>query len=219
MLQINQLIGFGAGGEKAYPTVEFSNKALQSSTADQTVYTFSGIDIGEEHSTRLLVLRIHGGGGSSRTLSSVTANGNACTLITEPTASGEECAIAYVLLPTGTTVEVIVTWSGGYGRCAVQPTVLYGVQNTTPSSSSIRQSSTSSSVSVTGVTGGVVIAATTTGSDVRHTYTNVTESYDQGVESNIGVSGGEALVGADGSISVTSASSSTARELVAAAWR
>jgi len=92
-----------------------------SSTSNISTYTFSGVAIGTASSDRKVVVFTSSDGyTTSDTLTSITVGGATASLV----ASGENFAtnssyIYQIDVSSGTTADIIVTWSGTQGVCSV----------------------------------------------------------------------------------------------------
>jgi hypothetical protein len=78
-------------------------KGTSTTTTDETDTTFSGLDIGTPHPYRLVVLGCYHGSTSAPT---ATINGTAANRIY---ATGHECAMFWLRVPTGLTATVVVS--------------------------------------------------------------------------------------------------------------
>jgi len=90
------------------------------STTDLSVYTFSSQALGTADSARYIIVSVVGRGSAAlQTISSVTVQGITATAI-QTQANGTSRASLYVVaVPTGTTGDVVVTWSGTMARMAI----------------------------------------------------------------------------------------------------
>lgn len=182
--QVNQLIGFGAGGNRV-ATVSFASSAV--STADLTTYTFSSASLGTAASNRKIVIAVSGAVHTTATVSTMTVGGVSASLITGtkvrwPTSLyGLEIWQADV--PTGSTGDVVVTWSNAQNRTGIGVWAVYGAAAAAHATATDNSAPYSQAVVVPA--GGVVIGAVWGGSPVSYTWTApMTEKYDQEVESN-----------------------------------
>lgn len=149
-------------------------------TTNQTTYTYSSCSIGTAASDR----RVHVGGWSSnntRTVSSVTIGGVSATINIQSGGVGNGTSfIATANVPTGTTADVVVTWSGAQIRSAI------GVWSSTGLTSDAAIDTDSSTadpatVTLTTVSGGFVIAVKHNQGDVATftwSGTGVTERFE-----------------------------------------
>jgi hypothetical protein len=91
------------------------------STTDLTTYTFSGMDFGDANADRKIIVCIQGHANSARSISSVTIGGVTATeLVSQADASvgGHRAAIYGAAVPTGTSGNVVVTFSGSMLRAS-----------------------------------------------------------------------------------------------------
>jgi len=87
-------------------------------TTDLSTYTFVGQNMGQEHPYRMCVVGVTCGSTIFRSINSVTIGGEATTLITAGSGTSPT-AIAYVKIPTGATLDVVVTLSGYVLNCRI----------------------------------------------------------------------------------------------------
>lgn len=107
---VTHLIGFGAG-EPIAP-IAIAATASSGSDSNLVTYTFSSQALGAEASERRIVVAARGGAGASRTLDTATIGGVSATIdAVAGTASHVDIFSANV--PTGTTGDVVLTFSGG----------------------------------------------------------------------------------------------------------
>jgi hypothetical protein len=138
-----------------------------------TTYTFAARGLGAADANRYILVAIEARGGTGRTISSVTIGGVAATglslgggtLIEAANGSSAYVALYYANVPTGTTGDVVVTWSAAVSLCSVHvyrtivgaggissitPTTTERVTNTSPSGA-LRQLDGSLSIPANGV--------------------------------------------------------------------
>ena len=114
MLMVNHLIGFGAGGNAAV----LSFQQAVSSGVDSSTYTFSSVAFGAAHPSRVVYWAGGGiGNGALRTVSSVTIGGVTATVMHSSTVGTSRVDIYAALVPTGTTGDIVVTYSGTMFNC------------------------------------------------------------------------------------------------------
>lgn len=93
------------------------------SGTDLTTYTFTAHNIGTAAFDRVVVVTIFGSQvTSARTVSSVTIGGSAATLNgtqIDDSPRRVKIAMAGLLVPTGTSSDIVVTWSAGMEACGV----------------------------------------------------------------------------------------------------
>lgn len=138
MLNLTELVGFGGGGA----VVTATPTAVSTNAANQTTYTFSGLSVGAAADDRVVVLLIAGRRGSATpaTVSSCTVAGSSATSAVSNShtvsTTSETVSIQYVELPSGTTGDVVVTWSNSLTGCGVRVFALYGATATPTATSS-----------------------------------------------------------------------------------
>ena len=99
-------------------TMTYESSSITGS--DLTTYTFSSQALGTADADRMIILGIGGNGVGTPTPSTVTVAGITPTLIAESEdagASGLTSYMYYAMVPTGTTGDVVVTWSGAMLEC------------------------------------------------------------------------------------------------------
>lgn len=151
--------------------------------------TLTGHSIGAARSDRLVVVRIVGtrAGNTGRTLSSATIGGVAATILTQKTcnSAGKNCnvvAIIAAIVPTGTTADIALTWSGAMDNNIVQVVALVGV--TAPSvpvdaqTAGVDGTVTTLSATIARKAGGIVLAVATGRNALTTTWSGLTEDYD-----------------------------------------
>jgi len=128
MLQTNSLIGFGANVRA--PTITHTDYTFDE--VNRSVYTFSSQAVGTAGSNRdvavCVTLR-----GNSTSPTSVTVGGTNLSQAVSSIASSDVAEIWIGAIPTGTTADVVVTFSASQSRCAVNTYAIYDLVSTTPS--------------------------------------------------------------------------------------
>lgn len=185
MLQVNQLIGFGAGTD--FPVVELLRSTTRlSSTSGLTTYSFTSVSIGAASATRRVIVLVHGRSGtSSRTISSATIGGIAATIDATITSSASGSTIAGIIsatVPTGTTATVAITFSGSMFDAAIYPLALDNLRSVTPVDTATASATTGTSLT-TGATvnvedGGYVVAFASYFANSTATWVGLTEYID-----------------------------------------
>jgi hypothetical protein len=127
------LMPFADAPELTSPTVVYEDVA--SSSSNLFTYTFNGRAIGTASSDRIVVVcaMINARSTEPYSVSGVTINGSAATLAVN-SSLGRNSAIFYLLVPTGTTANIVVTLSGSGtpGRCVAGIFTVKGYTNATP---------------------------------------------------------------------------------------
>jgi hypothetical protein len=119
--------------ELAGPTITFTDVASSSSNA--FTYTFNTRAIGTATADRLVVVCAMTNAISTTTysISSITINGVSATNAVK-SSLGRNSLISYLLVPTGTTANIVVTLtgSGTPGRCEIGVFTVTGYSNAVP---------------------------------------------------------------------------------------
>lgn len=159
-------------------TITFTDSVADAS--DLTTYTFSGRSLGVAAPDRTIVVGAVGAGAAARTVSSVTVAGISATIqVQEGSATGATTCLATALVPTGTTGDIVVTFSGGVVRAAIgiwrardaNVIVDTGTSTADPSTDTININA-----------GGAVFGAAITNAASSYSWTNLTELYDQDID-------------------------------------
>lgn len=95
-----------------------------SDNVDRTIYTFSAENLGTASNDRYIAVSIAARAGGSRTLDSVTVNGQSATItvsniVNTDTTNYMASAIALALVPADASGDVVVTFSNTMTRCAI----------------------------------------------------------------------------------------------------
>lgn len=171
--------------------------------ADASSYTFPGVNIGPASFDRVVVAAFGARATDSRTITSVLIGGIAA-IPAQDTGSGHKAAIYYALVPSGTTADVTVNFSGGMVRCALAVWTITGVPGLTAVTQAGSDSGNPSSVTVTVPADGVTIAAgfiTTSAGGGNATLSGVGTDFSGQVESAANYfSAGSATAGNPGGV-------------------
>lgn len=129
-------------GSREPPSVSF--QALTSLTTDLTTYTFTGAALGTADSTRRIVAVVTGA-NANRTISSATIGGVAASIAVQVT-GGTNITSGIIIadVPTGTTGDVVVTWSAAQVRCSVAVFAVYNLLSSTAVATASDTAATSS---------------------------------------------------------------------------
>jgi hypothetical protein len=130
MLAVTQLVGFGA---RAAPVL--THISSNDFTTNAASHTFTAQDIGGPSTDRLVVVVATGpdsnAGGASQ-FTGVTIGGNAATIHVNPGGGRIPCAIASLLIATGTTADIVITRTGATGTFSIDVYTLTGYDSATP---------------------------------------------------------------------------------------
>lgn len=196
---------FGGGG--GITSVSHTDNSVI--TTDLTTYTFSTQAIGTAAADRVVVVGISASNASgARTVSSVTIGGitaTAAVTYLEQTvgASRAGTGLYAVVVPTGTTADVVITFSGSELRCGLDVWAIYGASSATAVESDQDDNATTNqavSLTLEAIGDAVICVGSFVGSGAVRTSTwsaDVTENSDVTVESVHAQSGAQALVTVD----------------------
>ena len=163
-------------------TVSFTASAV--SATDLTTYTFSSQSLGTEAADRKVVV-VAKAGANFADVSTLTVAGSSATLVKNQQTTEESVDIWQVALATGTTGDIVVTWSAATQFCGIGVYAVYGAAaaaHATAGSSSADPATATIDCPAGGVIiSGVIHRSTAT----TFTWTNLTERYDALVENGI----------------------------------
>jgi hypothetical protein len=153
--------------------------AATADTTDQTTYTFAGASIGSAAADRIVVVGIAAreGGGTNRTLSSVSIAGVSATIVADSGNVPTHAAFAVALVPTGATGDIVVTFSAGMSRCVISVWSTAGMDSSAVSSDTA-DTTDPLEASVNIPAGGVAFGTAYDNGATTVTWTNLTEDYD-----------------------------------------
>jgi len=203
-----------AGGAPA--TVTFTDSSVDATNG--TVYTFSGQAIGTAASNRKVVFAAYASNGPAN--ATATLGGNAATQIASVTNGGGEIRLFQIDVPSGTTADIVVTWSAGVLRCGIGVWAVYGAESSAHATAADSDGSDPLSVSLNCPAGGVVIAAAFNSNGSTFTWAGVTENYDEVVEgANTHTGASDAFATTQTGLAIScDPSASSDQGLVAASW-
>jgi hypothetical protein len=205
----------GSTVSAAVATVEFRGSSVDATNG--TVFTFSAEDLGSSADAHKVVIVIETP-GTTRTISSVTVDGNAAVLVVQ-TASNQESFIYDADGITATSGDVVVTFTSSASRCGIGVYAVYG--SATADSDNGSSLTDPGSVTIDVLAGGVVIggASLSTGSPSSYVWTELIEHYDEIVESESIQSGAsKAYAAAQTDLVITSDCDSSVNQMVVATW-
>lgn len=204
------------------PPLTFKDSAISASSL--TTYTFSSCDIGDPHPARLVIVAVEAG-ASNRTIVSATIGGVAATIACQVTDSFSRLAIIYAVVPTGTTADIVIEYSGSQSYCGIGWWIA-SPASTTPhdTDTNTAGSGTAVSASLNTTAGGFWIAvarAGGTGSGRTYSWNVGTERYDEAISGENDHTGADA----DGTstatgvtITATASNTKSTFQIAAASW-
>lgn len=156
---------------------------------DRTVYTFAAQPIGAASADRRVVVAI---GSRTSSLSSVTIGGVAAAVDVSDT-TPDQIYICSAVVPTGTTADVVVTFTAGIARCAIGMWMIDGAASVLYDAMT---GDNDTDMSMLGHVGDIAIVASyehgTVGSTA--TWTGATERYDELAETDMSHTGADAVM-------------------------
>lgn len=190
-------------------TVSF--EAASSQSPDLTTYTYSSVALGAAAGNRKIVIAVMGQ-AVNRTISSITVAGISASAVVSVSNAFDLMALWQVDVPTGTSGDVVVTWSGGQDRCAIGVWALYGASSAAnDTDTDTGTSSVSGTIAVPA--GGVAIgAAQSQGSSTAAiSGTGITPNFNQSVDGPARQGGGSgAYADAEASLTITGTTTGSA---------
>jgi len=154
---------------------------------DATTYSagvWNTIGLGTAAANRKIVLGLISRGAANQTVSSASIGGQTATSFAHADSStaGSAADIVVADVPTGTTGDISITWSGARTRCGTGVWAVYGAGSSTPSATATSAASPVSqslAIPAKGVAIGCGLVQDNTATGV---WANLTERYDSAVE-------------------------------------
>lgn len=208
------------------PAASISYRTYAEDTADLTTYNgvpFQGLDIGTAAANRYVILAVSGRiNSASQTVSGVTIGGNAATKIVESTKSGSgtnHASIWVLLVTSGTTATIVVTYSAAGVRCEVGIWAAYGID---PAGyGTIASNANNGTGTISCPAGGIIVGGRYSDIAENQTWVGITEKYDASAEGGNGEASGasDAFATAQSGITVScSGSTGTSCAMAVAAF-
>ncbi len=174
LILLMPLMGYGA--------VDLSFLQTNSVGTNFTTYTFVGENLGTAASDRQIIVAISSrdSGESAQALASVTIGGVSATIsVQRSNISTDTNVLALVIanVPTGTTGDIVVTFTEGMLRCGIAVYRATGISATPTDTGSSIVADPTFDIDVTA--GGFAIGTSVTGdSGATATWTGITEDYE-----------------------------------------
>ena len=157
-------------------TPTFLQTAINAS--DFTTYTFTAQPLGSASSSRRIVVAVAGRHFSTAiSVSSVTIGGVSAAIDVATGSALNTVAIASLAVPTGTTGDVVITFSSGSQRCGIAMWTVDGAASTFSAGGT-----GTGGASVASVAGGCVIAHALNTASEAATWTGITKRYEEAIE-------------------------------------
>lgn len=180
---------------------------LQTATdaTNLTTYTFASQNLSVATATRFIIASITGRSddGGARTISSVTIGGVTATINAQTGSSGSCAGIACANVPTGSTGDVVVVWSGGMTDCAVSLHYFLDLDSATALGTGT-STADPGTATVAYQTGGIMVAVSRNDDgSATATWTNGTEDYDTADATGNDISGASTEYATSTNVKVT----------------
>lgn len=177
-LELGMPITLGMLKRSQLATVTSYNGGNAAPTIVTTTVTWTAAPIGTASANRYVVVCVLARLPSA-TLNSLTIGGTTATILLQRSVTNESPAIAILLVTTGTTADIIATYSGNPARATMLSMSIINLVSTTPVGTISTGSVADPSGTVNVNAGGCIIAiANTDNSTTGTTWTGVTEDYD-----------------------------------------
>lgn len=232
MLTVNQLCGFGSapasegGATGTVTSIAYAGGAVDGT--DGTSFTFSGHSISTASATRVVVIGVTGKASATRTVSSVTIGGVTASVAVaydNNSSSFVGSGLYYLLVTSGTTADIVVTFSSTMTSAGIDVWAHYDATATTPAltSSGSGSSTDVSCGTINAVSGDALIAivgANSASSPRTHTWDSpLVEASDGAMEANAVKTGADKLLASSVGEFGTTASATVTFFGCAAVWR
>lgn len=164
------------GGNDIKATVSLTDNSVD--TTNLTTYTFSSQTLGTAAANRKIIICVAGNGGNAGAVSSLTVGGISATNVIAVSDGGTVQSEIWVAdVPTGTTGDVVVTFSTAKARCGIGVYRAIGSQSTANATASSTADPMSASLFIP--YNGIGIGVAQDISTSTYTWTNLTEDYDE----------------------------------------
>ena len=184
----------GAGGfsstPSGNPTITYNNYYTINKVSASTTATFTSVDLGTAASNRVVAVYFGSGQANQGIITDVTIQGITATLAVRAASNNQPAVnvIYYATVPTGTTGDVVVTYSTTWGVTSadyLSSVSMYDLASTTPITAATQNAtdgvSPSLSVTLTPSANAVLFAAYRAGAVAAgstSSWTNATEQTD-----------------------------------------
>lgn len=164
------------GGRGGLLLPSYAYVTSNSSTTDASSYTFAGTSIGPAGPNRLVVVASALRSGASNSYSSVTIGGSAAAAAVVQDAAQTNVGLHALLVPSGTTADIVVTMTGTGGRCVIGVYALYNLASTTARATASSTAATLA-LSLNTQPQGIVLATAYCGGSSSEVWTGATQDY------------------------------------------
>jgi len=149
---------------------------------NRTAYTFSSVSFGDASSGRVIVVNAGAGTSGSRTISSVTIGGVTATQAAQASMSESCNGTFYAVVSSGTSGDIVVTYSGSCNRSGIGVWGLAGAAATASDTASDSGGTTVALTMSIPASGAAIGGGYTNGA--THSWTNLTENFEQNPEAS-----------------------------------
>jgi|ETNvirnome_2_300_1030623.scaffolds.fasta_scaffold06108_3 hypothetical protein len=217
MLQVQSLAGFGAGPAAGGAPATVSQEGQSFTNASQTVFTESGMAIGTAAADRTVIV-IACGGANTRTVSSLTIGGNSASLVKRQQDGIRTTEIWAYALTTGTTADIVTTWSGSQLYNAAWTFAAYGIGAAHDTDGAGQPSPMS--ITIDCPAGGIIIGGVCNSSNRTNTWAGVTEDGDVANDNLYNSAGSDAFASIQTglTVSATLSASAATSPMAVASW-
>jgi len=182
-------------------------------TVNRTVYTFSACAIGAEDGSRRVIVFVAGRAGGG-TITGATIGGVTADIVVQVTnnAGGGNIAVSGIIIaavPTGTTADVVVTFSTGQATGGIGWWTARGMSSNTPIDSGTSVADPSTDTLATTYNGFCIAGMSDNVGSASATWTNVDEKFDTLMEATSGLMTGGSIRTTGSNISPTCTPSSS----------
>lgn len=174
-------------------------QASANSGTNGTSYTASAIAFGTASADRYIVVAASTEDGGA--ITSATIGGISATILVQRTSGSVTAALLIALVPTGTTGDVVVNFTGTSDHHGVAVWSVTGMPSATPLDTD--SNTTGSGLTLTSQVGGLVFAATAYSDAATTTWSGATEVYDLALGSGQAQMSGASGNTSSGSVVVT----------------
>lgn len=182
-----------------------------------TPKTYSAVAIGTAASDRMVVVGVKGDGGGGQP-TGVTIGGSAATKIVEANDGTQFASLWARMVSSGTTADIVVTWSSAPSRQGISVYAVYGESGVTAYDTASSVANPPSTNALTIPANGVGIALAVGGGATNWTWVGLTEDYDANSSGMANSSASLASSSATTPTITATPNSGTSNALVAASW-
>ena len=185
---------FGLGIIQPRTPLRCVYRAAQGFSSALAAYTLNNANIGAEAPDRFVVVGVTGR-GNSRTITGVTLDGVAMTLLTKNLANNLPASGLFAkALPTGASATIVATFNSNETNACIAVWTVYGPVSLTSFSAQTVLGEDPIWRTLTTRKGGVVIGiSANTGTAPVHAWTNMTERFDTQLTTSSNASGADAV--------------------------